>query len=121
VVGKADNKDNKNNNNNNNNNKSTIPVLSYTLKLKSLTSQLLTLSTSLGLIKKSNILEEVIQLSDDTKQYLSFNGEVFKSNGYFSRDKIFEEVKPNLWWIRLVTLILGVSSQQLLVNFNINL
>jgi hypothetical protein len=46
-------------------------------------------------------LEEAIQLSDDSKQYFSFSGEVFKCNGYFSKDKIFEEVKPNLWWINI--------------------
>jgi hypothetical protein len=62
-----------------------------------LTSQLLTLTTSLNLIKKAKGLEEAIQLSDDSKQYFSFSGEVFKCNGYFSKDKIFEEVKPNLW------------------------
>jgi hypothetical protein len=44
----------------------------------------------------------------DTKEYFSFSGEVFKCNAYFSRDKIFEEVKPNLWWIILVGLILAV-------------
>jgi hypothetical protein len=114
VVGKVDNSNNNkinvvdNNNNNNNNTPSTnvIPI-SYP-KPKSLTSQLLTLTTTLGLVKKAKCLEEAIQLPDDTKQYFSFNGEVFKCNGYFSKDKIFEEVKPNLWWIILVGLIPAV-------------
>jgi hypothetical protein len=33
---------------------------------------------------------------------------MFNCNGYFSKDKILEEVKPNLWWIILVGLILAV-------------
>jgi hypothetical protein len=52
--------------------------------------------------------EEAIQLSDDSKQYFSFSGEVFICNGYYSKDKIFEEIQPNLWWIILVGLILAV-------------
>jgi hypothetical protein len=59
------------------------------------------------LIKKAKGLEEVVQLSDDSKEYFSFSGEVFKCNGYFSKNKIFEEVKPNLWWI-ILGLILAV-------------
>jgi hypothetical protein len=82
--------------NNNNNNKSTSPIALSIPKPKSLISKLLTLSKTLGLIKKSNTLEEAIQLSDDMKQYFLFSGEVFICNGYFSRDKIFEEIKPNL-------------------------
>jgi hypothetical protein len=73
-----------------------------------LTSQLLTLTTSLGLVKKAKGLEEAIQLSDESKQYFSFSEEIFKYNDYFSIDKIFEEVKQNLWWVILVGLILAV-------------
>jgi hypothetical protein len=49
-------------NSNNNNNNSPPP----NPKAKSLTSQLLTLKTSLNLIKKAKGLEEAIQLSDDS-------------------------------------------------------
>jgi hypothetical protein len=61
-----------------------------------MTPQLLTLTTSLNLIRKTKSLEETIQLSNESKQYFSFSGEVFKCNGYFSKDKIFEEIQPNL-------------------------
>jgi hypothetical protein len=111
VVRRADNNNNNVsvvNNNNNNNNKSTNPIPLSNPKPKSLKSQLLTLTTTLGLVKKAKGLEEDIQLSDYSKQYFSFSGEVFKCSGYFSRDKIFEEVKPNLWWIILVGLFLAV-------------
>jgi hypothetical protein len=90
----------------NNNNLSTNSIPAPNPKSKSLTSQLLTLTTSLNLIKKAKSLEEAIQLSDYSKQYFSFNEEVFKYNGYFSKDKIFEEVKPNLWWIILILAII---------------
>jgi hypothetical protein len=96
-----------NNDNNNNNNPSTNYIPLSNPKPKSLTSQLLTLSTTFGLVKKAKDLEEAVQLSNDTKQYFSFS-EVFKCNGYFSKDKIFEDVKTNLWWIILVGLILAV-------------
>jgi hypothetical protein len=99
----------------NNNNNNPIPLSNP--KPKSFTSQLLTLTTSLDLVKKAKGLEEAIQLSDDTKQYFSFSGEMFKCNGYFSRDKIFEEIKPNLWWIILVGLILAILFTVILNSF----
>jgi hypothetical protein len=95
VIGKVN--DNSNNSNNNNSSTNSIPVSNP--KPKSMTSQFLALTTFLNLVKKAKGLEEVIQLSDDSKQYFLFSGEVFKCNGYFSKDKIFEEVKPNLWWM----------------------
>jgi hypothetical protein len=73
-----------------------------------LTPQLLTLTTSLNLIRKAKGLEEATRLSDESKQYFSFSGEVFKCNGYFSKDKIFEEIQPKFWWIIVVGLILAV-------------
>jgi hypothetical protein len=108
------NSNNNNNNHNSNNNNNDPPPIP---KAKSLTSQLLTLTISLNLLKKVKGLEEAIQLLDESKQYFSSSREVFKCNGYFNKDKIFEGVKPNLWWIILVGLILAVIFTTILNSY----
>jgi hypothetical protein len=36
-------------------------------------------------------------------------GELVKCDGFFNRDKILKEIKPNLWWTILVGLIIAIA------------
>jgi uncharacterized protein YkuJ len=64
------------------------------------------LSSALGVIKKVKSLEEAFELTDGEKQYFSFGGKVMKSDGYFSKEQIFDNIETDWWWFLLLGLIL---------------
>jgi hypothetical protein len=67
--------------------------------------KLLSLSGALKMINKVKTLEEALELTDEERQYFSFEEKVMKCNGYFSRNQIFDETEPDLWWFLLLALL----------------